>query len=245
MRHGRVPLQKIHWSFAAGSDHISGLPSSPLYPRQRLLLSVLWISNVNGAENQNGISATSCCRRSIGALLLALAIFPACPAHHFIQGSACCSGYLLPSIQTESLQLAVAEDPLGPGALLLALAIFQACPALHSIHGCCCCSGYLMQTVPSIKLESLQVVVAEVPLEPCCWLWPYFLFAQLSTPYMAVAALWILAAVACRLIAEFPNGISARCRCRRSIGALLLALSVFSACPALHSIHGCCCCSGY
>ena len=108
----KTPLQKIHRSLAAGSGQCSHIFfSSPLCLRQCLLL---WMS---AAEYQNGISATCRCRRSIGALLLALAnvaMFLACPALHSVQGSACCSGYLLPSIQTESLQLAVAEDPSEP-----------------------------------------------------------------------------------------------------------------------------------
>ena len=113
-------------------------------------------------------------------------------------GRAFCSRYLQPSIKMESLQLAVAEDPLGPGALMLALAIFPDCPALHSIHGCRCCTGlgYLLRIPP----------------------------------------------------AKHQRGISATCRCRRSIGALLLALAnkaMFLACPALHSVQGSACCSGY
>ena len=63
---------------------------------------------------------------------------------------------------------------------------FSACPALYSIEGRRCCSLYLLQTVPSNKMETLQLAVAEDPMEPCCWLWPYFLPAQLSTLFKEV-----------------------------------------------------------
>ena len=37
-------------------------------------------------------------------------------------------------------------------------------------------------------MDTLQLAVAGDPLQPCCWLWPYFRPAQLSTVYMAVVA---------------------------------------------------------
>ena len=84
-----LPLQKIHWSLAAGSGR--NFRPAQLTHSQCLLL---WIPN---AKYQNGISATCRCRRSIGALLLALAIFPACPALHSIHGCCCCSGFQRPT----------------------------------------------------------------------------------------------------------------------------------------------------
>ena len=71
----------------------------------------------------------------------------------------------------EILQLAVAEleAPLEP--LKLALAI-SGLP-----------SSLLHRTVTQWSLI-LQLAVAEAPLEPCSWLWPYFWALWLSAAYL-------------------------------------------------------------
>ena len=101
-------LQKFHWSLAAGSGHISGLPRSLLHTKHSLLV---WIS---AGQSQNGDPATCCCRSSMGALQLALAIFQGCSALCCMYLIACWSGYLLASHKMEILQLVVAEAPSEP-----------------------------------------------------------------------------------------------------------------------------------
>ena len=123
----------------------------------------------NSAKYQNGYSATCRCRRPIGALLLALAVFqPAQLSTPYMAVVAALDTY----VEYQNGYSATCCCRRSIGGLLLALAIFPACPALHSIHDRRCCSGYLL---PSDKMVTLQLALAEDPLEPCCWLLPYFL----------------------------------------------------------------------
>ena len=71
------------------------------------------------------------------------------------------------------------------GSLQLALAIFLGSQAFCCIPFIDCWSGYLLA---SHKMQILQQQVAEAPLEPCSWLWPYFWGPQLFAAYTAQLA---------------------------------------------------------